>query len=70
MKCPMLTMYAMTYKKPEEFKDRDCLKEECAWWQREIGNCIIYQMGMEVGTLCCLLEQIADRLPPGEQSRN
>ena len=49
MKCPMLTMYAVTYSKPEAYRDRDCLKEECAWWDEvEEGRCAILSL---VGSL-------------------
>ncbi|GAI48463.1 unnamed protein product, partial [marine sediment metagenome] len=30
---------------------------------KEIGNCIIYQLGMEIGTLTLFLEEIKERMP-------
>lgn len=47
MKCPMLTMYAITLKKPEEYKDRECLKDDCAWWLEDTQLCSIKELALE-----------------------
>ena len=70
MKCPLLMPRWIGM--PEVIKDSqvECIKEECAWWQEEIGNCIIYQLGMEIGTLTSFLEDIRDKMPHEGQFRD
>jgi len=46
----------------------ECDGEECAWWQKELQNCIIYQLGMEIGVIASFLEDIKDKLPATRQS--
>ena len=69
MKCPLLREQYREVKGEEVCEWADCLKEECAWWQPELGNCIIYQLGMEIGTLGLFLEKIKDKMPHEEQFR-
>ncbi|GAJ24745.1 unnamed protein product [marine sediment metagenome] len=69
MKCPMLTMYAVTLKTPEEFKDRDCLKEECAWWNSEVAACSVVSLVLELSTLSEIMAGIKFKMPHEEQFR-
>ena len=67
MRCPLLAH--KTYI-PDDWPMQvyeDCLKEECAWWQSELQNCIVYQIGMEIGTLCLFLEEIKEKMPHAGQ---
>ena len=62
MKCPMLTMYATTFKLPEEYKDRDCLMQECAWWDDyRQGQCAIKKFFNSVGYISSALQKFVDR---------
>lgn len=69
MKCPLFGMAGLINYSEVTQGDMECSKEECAWWQSELGNCIIYQLGMEIGTLCLLLEERKDKMPHEEQFR-
>ena len=62
MKCPMLTMYAITFNPPEEFRDRDCLKEECAWFRPGDQEC-------SIAILAATLDEIAKTGFPVRVSR-
>lgn len=63
MICPILEVSYRIAKPGEVTLDTECLQEDCAWWQKELQNCIIYQMGMEIGTITCFLEEIKDKMP-------
>lgn len=67
MKCPMLTMYAATFKTPEEFKDRDCLKEECAWWGKDIVGCSILGLEASLSQIGVVLLEMKDKMPHAGQ---
>jgi len=62
MKCPMLTMYATTFNTPEEYRDRDCLKKECAWWIDDLLMCSIKAIGLETRYTQQRLADLAERL--------
>jgi hypothetical protein len=51
MKCPLLTMYAITLDKPENYHDRDCAQEECAWYIGSIPMCAIPGIAYELNQL-------------------
>lgn len=63
MKCPLLTMYAITYDTPEKFKDRDCLKEECAWWEQDLSLCAIKEIALELRYTQLRLADIIEKRP-------
>ena len=67
MKCPMLTMYATSFKPPEEFKDRDCLKEECAWWDEKFEQCGIKTVLCTLVGLDRELVELVAKMPHEEQ---
>ncbi|KKN37943.1 hypothetical protein LCGC14_0758300 [marine sediment metagenome] len=48
MKCPMLTMYAITYKPPEVYEDRDCQEGDCAWWIPQGNVCAITSIAIDI----------------------
>ena len=67
MKCPFMGLLKRVEIDKIEPMFGDCLQEECAWWQKELQNCIIYQLGMEIGTLCYLIEEIKEKMPHAVQ---
>ena len=69
MKCPLLTMVAYPITEPISHTDRDCLKEECAWWSSELNQCDptgllpwFYDIGGH-------LEELVKKMPHEEQFR-
>jgi len=69
MNCPIARAGQLARKQYDTDELSDCIKEECAWWQSELQNCIVYQAGMEIGTLCLFLEDIKNKMPHEEQFR-
>jgi len=67
MKCPLLTMYATTFDTPERFQDRDCLKEECAWWDEAEKECVIIFLEKDLAGIWTMLLGIKDKMPHAEQ---
>lgn len=64
MKCPILTMYALTFETPDKYQDRDCLKEECAWWDEEVKACSARSIQQTLYAIERALNTIAQKLPP------
>lgn len=69
MECPRRKRYVSNDHGGWDEEFLPCYGTMCAWWQPEIGNCIIYQLGMEIGTLCLFLEEIKDKMPHEVQFR-
>ncbi len=67
MLCPILSAPTARTAFTEHFADVNCLKEECAWWQKEMENCIIYQIGMFMGVLASQVDDIGRKMPHLEQ---
>ncbi|GAI53182.1 unnamed protein product, partial [marine sediment metagenome] len=40
MKCPLMRIPITVEGLADRAKIDECIKEECAWYQKEIGNCI------------------------------
>jgi len=66
MKCPMLTMYALSFEAPEHFKDRDCLKEECAWWSDHSKICSVKMAQVNLGSIADSLDAVLQKMPSPE----
>ena len=64
MRCPMLTMYATTFKPPEEYEDRDCLKEECAWWDENADCCAVLELSRLQNAIGNILGKLVDKMKP------
>lgn len=67
MKCPMLTMYATTYRDPEEYRDRDCLKDDCAWWDTTFEWCSEQTKAHELHALRVELQELKQKMPPARE---
>ncbi len=69
MKCPLMV---------SGYRDRtldpmrpatDCLKEECAWWEKEGEGCAVMLLGLQVGTVCDQLTELLEKMPHEGQFR-
>ena len=63
MKCPLRRwVYDVEAQQliPEQL---DCLKEECAWWEKAGEGCSILLIGLRIGTLCDVLDEIQKSMP-------
>lgn len=65
MFCPLLWIA-----KPEVdiglSSEHDCLKEECAWWNKGEEACEILILGCAIEAISDSLEDIEMKMPPGQ----
>jgi len=69
MKCPLIIGLAGYNPDEDVLTEADCLKEECAWYQKDLENCIVYQAGMELGVLLTFIEDLVNKMPHEKQFR-
>jgi len=69
MKCPLFVTDYMLKVGEAPTHQADCLKEECAWYQKDLENCIVYQAGMELGVLLTFIEDLVNKMPHENQFR-
>jgi len=69
MKCPMLTMYAATSKRPEEYEDRDCLENDCAWWDKHSAKCTVLLVSQNLQLLLSAIVTGVTKMPHEGQFR-
>lgn len=69
MKCPLFTMYAATYTEPDKYKDRECLKEKCAWWDEETNECSKLSEEKALRWISRSLQEIRLKMPHEAQFR-
>lgn len=67
MKCPLSreVRYDEGYYVTGDFKD--CLKEECAWWDEERMCCHIRTLSKQVDRLADRANEIRDKMPHANQ---
>ncbi len=46
MKCPIATVYMEMDNAPPRYEWRDCLQEECAWWDKLPQRCSVLTMAV------------------------
>ena len=67
MKCPLFTIMDKRTQLGEESDYCECLKEECAWWEKEGESCALLLLGLRLGTVCDQLTDFIDKMPHVEQ---
>ena len=67
MKCPLLTMVAYPITEPINHADRNCLKEECAWWDETTNRCLWLNVNEELSFIHLELKEIREMIPPAEK---
>ena len=69
MKCPLFTEYQDIESGERRYHMLDCLKEECAWWDKDGNQCShLAEMKVLVNIESCL-ELIVNKMPHEEQFR-
>lgn len=63
MKCPLLKIARAGLESEAARPLDDCLKENCAWWDKVGKSCIIQTAGYFLGTLCDQLTELIQRMP-------
>ncbi len=64
MKCPILAPTPAETSLGELWKAVDCLKEECAWWNRDKQECVIVGYQRACDDLADTLAEIRMKLTP------
>lgn len=69
MKCPLPLVTLVTDSFPPDNLFRDCLEEECAWWDEEQKRCDPTGLAHWVRALIAQLWEIKEKMPHEEQFR-
>lgn len=69
MKCPLFYANKMTDTGEWEESPRDCLKEECAWWDAELKQCAVFALNVGLATIHGTLEELLITMPTRNQFR-
>jgi len=69
MRCPILEIGWMQTKIGDKGQSSDCLKEECAWWHRTHGKCVIHNIAMNLENLTAANTLLCGKLAHEEQFR-
>lgn len=67
MKCPLFHAANMTHEERLLNDPEDCLKEDCAWWDRANTGCFCLGLYGELITLNGHLEDLIDKIPHEKQ---
>ena len=62
MKCPVMSQPYESGEYQSKWHGIDCLKEECAWWDRTAEKCAVLQLAFELDDVHCQLTEIAEEL--------
>jgi len=62
MKCPLLAHKTWIEDDYPMQVYEDCLREECAWWDRTAGKCVVLQLAFELDDVHCQLTEVAKEL--------
>jgi len=69
MKCPLLSITRPGLMQPEAHPQNDCLKEECAWWDKHCQTCSVYEISRSLMGIFDIGVEIKDRMPYEGQLR-
>lgn len=64
MKCPLRMITRPGLMLPEVHPSDDCKKEQCAWWDSIIQQCLIYAFHTDLAYLCALLKELVEKMSP------
>ena len=67
MKCPLFTYNKMSKEGEWEEFPKDCLQEECAWWDYNRGNCLIGSLIFYLAEILLTLRLMQEKMPPKEE---
>ena len=62
MKCPIREVSVYDEERVHHWEPADCLKEECAWWDRTAEKCVVLQLAFELDDVHCQLTEVAKEL--------
>jgi len=65
MKCPLMKAEAILPNGAYVRQQKDCIQEECAWWDARLSQCSIRSLVGWLDALSLELNQIKDKMPKG-----
>lgn len=63
MKCPLPIVVLTADSFPPDNIYHDCIKEECAWWDGELKDCLIMTVTVALTGICGLLMKMEKKMP-------
>ena len=69
MKCPLFVITDKRTQLGEESDYCECLKEECAWWEKPLGVCCIRAQEATLGVMLEQLTKLIGKMPHELQFR-
>jgi hypothetical protein len=69
MKCPLFYTARLHLPREITWDKCECLKEECAWWDYEIGQCSMVTLARQAHNIYSVLDLIGDKMPHELQFR-
>ena len=63
MKCPLFVMGNIANPGILDDEVEDCYKEECAWWNKVLAECVVLSILEELRLLVGAAGMIADKMP-------
>ncbi len=67
MKCPLLSIWKITNLGNEQSMFVDCIKEKCAWWDRDQEGCSVHAIATFLHHSYLDLKAIRDKMPHEEK---
>ncbi len=69
MKCPILIKVTKRWFRPPVYEPVDCLKEECAWWDKSIGACAVLGLDLSLSLIGGKIFELVDKMHHEKQFR-
>ena len=69
MKCPIFHQQWLRAAAPNLPDASECLKEECAWWDKVLEQCIAISIGDWLENIHSILSGMLDKMPHEGQFR-
>jgi hypothetical protein len=70
MKCPIIVREIQEKGELIAFQQGDCLKADCAWWDKDIARCGIRSIELTLHAIETAQTSIAHRSPPAPSTRS
>jgi len=69
MKCPLSYRLTTDAKSVLMIEAMDCLKEECAWWDKSVNACSVTSLTRNVNALTAEVIKLRDTMSQDERTR-
>lgn len=69
MKCPLFVLGRIVSPGPTRPQETDCIKEECAWWEPNDGQCSVRVLAQFIAGMGSNIQAIKAKMPHEGQFR-